>query len=358
MAVTPKATIVVPTLGRSPLLADCLRALRDDAGKAADVVLVAQGPHPGRSHGSAPALVGPIHRRIDLPRPVGFATAAGLGLAAAETPFVGVVNDDAVVEPGWLGALLEALEAEPRAAAAQGVNLQAEDPAAVDGWGLAWNRWLQAVQLGRGEPPPEPSAPPREVFGVSATAALYRRRALLSVALPAAGGRGRRPRPHLPSHLLEEGSAPPSPEASDPAFHRAFDPALGSYYEDADLASRLRAAGWSALSVPAARTRHAGASSAGAGVGRWRLVYGNRYPVVARLLGRSFWRYLPRMAIRDLADLGASLGRGDLRRAAGAVLGWGRAARLLPAFARSGPAALAPDELLGSCAPHDPPEAR
>lgn len=326
MAVTPKATIVVPTLGRSPLLADCLRALRDDAGEAADVVLVAQGPRPGRSHGPGPALVGLIHRRIDLPRPVGFATAAGLGLAAAETPFVGVVNDDAVVEPGWLAALLEALEAEPRAAAAQGVNLQAEDPAAVDGWGLAWNRWLQAVQLGRGEPPPEPSAPLREVFGVSATAALYRRRALLAVGLT--------------------------------PLTTAFDPRLGSYYEDADLASRLRAAGWSALSVPAARTRHAGAASAGAGVGRWRLVYGNRYPVVARLLGRSFWRYLPRMAIRDLADLGASLGRGDLRRAAGAVLGWGRAARLLPAFARSGPAALAPDELLGSCAPHDPQEAR
>lgn len=353
MAVTPKVTIVVPTLGRTPLLAECLRALRDDAGEAAEVVLVAQGPRRGRSHGPGPAPEGLIHRRIDLPRPVGFATAASLGLAAAETPFVGVVNDDAVVEPGWLGALLGALEAEPRAAAAQGVNLRAEDPAAVDGWGLGWNRWLQAVQLGRGEPPPESSAPPREVFGVSATAALYRRRALLSVALPAASGGRRRPRPHLPAHLLEEELTPP-PET----LESAFDPALDSYYEDADLASRLRAAGWSALSVPAARTRHAGASSAGAGVGRWRLVYGNRYPVVARLLGRSFWRYLPRMAIRDLADLGVSLGRGDLRRAAGAVLGWGRAARLLPAFARSGPAALAPDELLGSCAPHDPPEAR
>lgn len=305
------ATIVVPTLGRSPLLADCLRALREEAGGAGAVVLVSQGEAP------APEVEDLAERRIVLPRPVGFAAAVNLGLATAETRYVAVVNDDAVVEPGWLRALIEALEAEPRAAAAQGVNLLAGEPARVDGWGLAWNRWLQAVQLGRGGPPPEPSAPPHEVFGVSATAALYRREALLSV------------------DLSDDPAPPPT----------AFDPALGSYYEDADLASRLRAAGWTALSVPAARARHAGAATTGTATWRWRRVYGNRYAVVARLLGRSFWRYAPRMVLRDLADLAASLGRGDLRRAAGVALGWARAARLLPAFARTGPPALAPDQL-------------
>jgi GT2 family glycosyltransferase len=269
---------------------------------------------------------------------VGFATAVNLGLAAAETPYVAVVNDDAVVEPGWLRALTEALEAEPRAAAAQGVNLAPGEPATVDGWGLAWNRWLQAVQLGRGAPPPALSAPPREAFGVSATAALYRREALLAVDL-SEERRRRRPPAHFPAVFLEEDLVPPP---------IVFDPLLGSYYEDADLATRLRAAGWTALSVPAARARHAGAATAGAGTWRWRHVYGNRWAVAARLLGRAFWRRLPRMALRDLADLAASLGRGDLRRAAGVVLGWVRAARLLPAFARTGPPLLAPAEMVWS----------
>jgi hypothetical protein len=285
-------------------------------------VLVAQGPVPPE----AGALV---HRRIDLPRPVGFATAVNLGLAAAETPYVAVVNDDAVVEPGWLRALTEALEAEPRAAAAQGVNLAPGEPATVDGWGLAWNRWLQAVQLGRGALPPALSTPPREVFGVSATAALYRREALLAVDLSDEPGRGRRP-------------------------PIAFDPRLDSYYEDADLAARLRAAGWTALSVPAARARHAGAATAGDATWRWRRVYGNRFAVVARLLGRAFWRRLPRMAARDLADLAGALGRGELRRAAGVPLGWARAARLLPAFARTGPPVFAPEELAASAGPARP----
>jgi len=328
------ATIVVPTLGRSPLLGACLRALREEEG---EVVLVAQGPVPAEAEGMA-------HRRLELPRSVGFATAVNLGWATAATPFVAVVNDDAVVEPGWLRALVAALEAAPRAAAAQGVNLAPGEPPTVDGWGLAWNRRLQAVQLGHGGPPPPRSAPPRQVFGVSATAALYRREALLAVDLSDEPGR-QRPPAHFPAVYLEEDLAPPPV---------VFDPLLGSYYEDADLASRLRAAGWTALSVPAARARHAGAATAGGGTWRWRHVYGNRYAVAARLLGRAFWRRLPRMAARDLADLAGALGRGEIRRAAGVVLGWARAARLLPAFARTGAPLLAPEELAASAAPNRP----
>src|SRR5262249_20868677 len=135
-----------------------------------------------------------------------------------------------------------------------GVNLVLDESGRVDGWGLGWNRALQAVQLGHGEAAPPLTAPMREVFGVSATAARYRREALAAVALP--GG-------------------------------QVFDERLGSYYEDADLACRLRAAGWTALSVPAARARHAGSMTSGiAGTGsalaraRWANVYGNRYLVV------------------------------------------------------------------------------
>jgi GT2 family glycosyltransferase len=340
-----EAALVVPTLGRSPLLAECLRALRAEAGEGAaavaELILVAQGGGGGERDPDAAATVsrGLVDRRIDLPRAIGFAGAVNLGIAATRAPFVAVVNDDAVVEPGWLQALLAALEAEPRAAAAQGVNLQAANPARADGWGLGWNRWLQAVQLGEGEPPPAggSGAPAREVFGVSGTAAVYRRQALLAAALP--------PRRRRPSGLAT-GASPPA---------EVFDSRLGAYYEDADLAARLRAAGCIALSVPAARARQGGSQTAGAG--RWPRVYGNRYLVAARLLGRSFWGVLPRMAARDLADLGAALGGGELRRAAGVVLGWGRAVGLLPAFLRTGPPLLAPAELLGAAGPARPVEA-
>lgn len=289
---------VVPTIGASPHLERCLGALRRER---VETVVVHQGP------GEPPPPARLADRLLRLPANLGFAAATDHGIAATAGELVATVNDDAVVEPGWAAALAEALDAEPRAAAAQGSNLRLDDPGRLDGRGLAWNRWWQAVQLGHGEPVPEaPSPAAVEVFGVSATAAVYRRRALEAVAT--AGG-------------------------------AIFDPRLGAYYEDADLACRLRRAGWTALWVPAARALHAG-SVTGDRRRRWRLsrIYGNRWPVVARCLGRRLPLAVPRMAARDLADFALALGRADLAAAAGVASGWARAARLLPGAIHRGPA--------------------
>jgi len=341
MAVT--VTAVVPTVGASPLLGECLRALRaqrlDGQGTGEgelEIVLVRQG-----AAGAEDLSGGPV-RELRLPRNLGFAAATNHGIAAARGAYVATVNDDVVVRPGWLRALVEALDATPDAAAAQGVNLQPRRPAGevvtspegptdpgaaapaqgdrVDGWGLGWNRAAQAVQLGRGDAPPDPGEPAREVFGVSATAAVYRRSALLEVA--------RASRPAIdPSH--RGGSDGDRPEV--------FDTRLESYYEDADLACRLRAAGHIALSVPAARALHAGSLTGGRlGARRWRLLYGNRYAVAAHLLGRGLWRRLPRMAARDVADLARALAGGELRKLVGIAGGWARAVRLLPTYAHRG----------------------
>ncbi len=144
------------------------------------------------------------------------------------------------------------------------------------------------MQIGHGEPAPGPEGGVREVFGVSATAAVYRRQALLEV-----GG---------------------------------FDSRLVSYYEDVDLAVRLRAAGWRSLLVPGARARHAG-SATGRTLSRerWRLIYGNRYVVARRFLGRGFWLRLPILVLRDVVDLARAILRGDGTLAGGIVSGWGRA---------------------------------
>lgn len=350
MAVTVTVTAVVPTLGESPLLAECLRALGSQRSAGAPAREREQGPEPLLEvlvvrQGGRPLAAGGVDgladREIRLPHNLGFAAATNRGIARARGRYVATVNDDAVVGEGWLWKLVDALEAEPTAAAAQGVNLIADRPDRVDGWGLGWNRAVQAIQLGRGEAPPPLDAPTRPVFGVSATAALYRREALLAVARTAA----RSPTGHPP----ESDAEGPVPEV--------FDTRLGSYYEDADLARRLRAAGWTALSVPGARALHAGSvTGRSLGTRRWRLLYGNRYAVVAGLLGRSFWRRLPRMVARDLGDLARAKLRLDGRRVLGIAGGWGRAIRLLPGFLHRG--AACPGVGLGApdAAPDRPPE--
>ncbi|HEX3554556.1 MAG TPA: glycosyltransferase family 2 protein [Thermoanaerobaculia bacterium] len=301
-----RTSAVVLTLGRSPLLVPCLEALRRDGGSALEIVLVDQGETPV----DLPA--GLADKVLRPGRNLGFAAGNDLGMAEAAGDWVAAVNDDAVVEPGWLESLIAALAADPSAAAAQGINVQLAAPGMADGCGLIWNGWWQAVQRGHGEPVPPPGAGAREVFGASATAVVYRREALRQVA---AGG-------------------------------EVFDPRLFAYYEDVELAVRLRAAGWRALLVPAARVRHAG-SSTGRTLRRerWRLLYGNRWLVVARLLGRSFWIRVPVLAARDLIDLVHALGQGDGELAAGIPAGWTRALRLLPGFARCGAAAVALGEI-------------
>jgi hypothetical protein len=284
--VAVNVTAVVPTLGRSPHLVPCLEALRREGMETIlEIILVDQGETPVQ----IPA--GLADRVLRPGRNLGFAAGTNLGIEAATGDGIAAVNDDVLVEPGWLAALVAVLEAKPRAGAVQGVNLQLEAPDLVDGCGITWNHWWQAVQIDHGRTAPPLTAPTREVFGVSATAALYRRAAL----------RG-----------------------------QAFDPRLESYYEDVDLAARLRAGGWRAFLVPAARALHGG-SVTGRTLSRerWRLIYGNRYLVASRHLGRRFLPRLPMMAARDAADLARALGRGDRELAAGIASGWARALRFL-----------------------------
>ncbi|MEO8196705.1 MAG: glycosyltransferase [Thermoanaerobaculia bacterium] len=311
-------SVIVPSLGQSPWQEEMLAALRRElSGLPAELIWVHQGAAP------PPELAGARELFLHLPEPVGFAAAANLGLAATDrrSAAIAIMNDDLVVGPGWLAALAGELERRPRAAAVQGVHLELARPEQVEGCGLEWNRSWQAVQVGAGAPPPATTAPPFELFGVSATAALYRRTALAEV-----GGSGA-------SGASEASGAP------DTFF---FDERLGSYYEDVELAVRLREAEWESWCVPAARARHAGQATAGrAPLWRWRSIHRNRLLVLRRLLGSRFAAALPGIAARDGRDLLRAGLRLDGARVFGIVAGWAAAAPRLAAFGAPSAAASA-----------------
>lgn len=274
-------TAIVATLGREPRLAACLDAL---AGCRRVVVLQGEAPPQGS-----------FEELIELPRPVGFARAVNRGLAAVRTPFVAIVNDDCIVEPGWADVLAEALEADPGVGAVQGINRR--EDGLVDGAGIGWNRRFEAIQRELGSPPATITNS-GEIFGVSATAALYRHSAL--------------------------------PE-------RGFDPVLGTWYEDVELAAWLRHRGWrSRLAVETGALHVGGATTTSLGLSTSRRL-ANRWLVLARILGRSLPLVVP-------AALRADLSR--LRQAPAEVVpGWCRALALLPSFVRPGPAWFSPAEL-------------
>jgi GT2 family glycosyltransferase len=243
----------------------------------------------------------------------GFTGACNSALAVADSQYIALVNDDALVEPGWAEALISILEVDPRCAAAQGTNLQLADTSTVDGCGIAWNRHWQAIQLDHGARPPSSTGSPREIFGVSGTAAVFRREALDTAAL--------------------EGN-------------QYLDTSLGTYYEDVDLACRLRSHGFVAVHVPGAQTRHAGGvSSSNHQRWRWSQIYGNRLLVLARLWGRSFPSRLPRLLAHDLVELAKACAEPDFDLVRGIVGGWRRAGSRLSAFAHRGDSLLSMPDL-------------
>jgi GT2 family glycosyltransferase len=300
-------TILVPTHGGTPDLPRVAARLREEgARERAELLWIAPaGFRP-------PGGVGAGERIVSTGAPAGFARAANLGLAASAGD-AALVNDDALVEPGWLARLREALARDAALAAAQGVNLHWDRPELADGCGLGWSRDWQAVQIGRDRPAPAPEATPFEIFGASATAALYRREALERAAL-AGGG--------------------------------IFDERLGSWYEDVELAGRLRARGGAAICLPAARALHRGSATGDRRPReRARLVARNRWWAAAALLGRRLAGAAPRMAARDLREAARRIARGAPGEAIAHLAGCLEALVLLGRLARAGPPLVAASEL-------------
>lgn len=307
---TARVSIVVPSLGLSPDLDELVARLREElAAVRGELLWVHQG-----DARAAPRLDRVGERVVPFsPSRPSFAGAVERGLRAATAPVVGLLNDDAVPEPGWLAALLAALEGDPELVAVQGVQTVAGRPEACDGCGLEWSRRWEAAQIGHGAAPPARDRPPFEVYGVSATAALYRRAALDAAALP--------------SGRLLEGR-------------------LGSWYEDVELADRLRARAGRSLCVPAARVRHRGsATGERRPFHRHRLLARNRWLVTARLLGRRWPAIWPALLAVDLRETARRLGRAELRVASGRIAGPASAVRLLPHFLRAGPPLVEPGEI-------------
>ena len=309
-----RGAAIVATLGRSPHLADALSSLRRSGGGALRILLVA--PEAVLVRPPVAECLVLADEIVSLEHNLGFAGNNNQGIARGSEDWVALVNDDAVVDPSWWPRLSRVLADDETLAAVQGTVVSLADPTRIDGRGLAWNGWWQAVQIDHGERSTradgtwDPGAD-HEIFGVSATAALYRRSALEAVGRPGA---------------------------------RPFDEELHAYYEDVELAIRLRAAGWRSRWVAGAGARHAGSLTGDHlpwGKGRW--LVGNRWRVLMDLLGRRFLRHLPRIAARDLRDVVAGPGRGRRGLAYGA--GWLRALAGAPRAMRWGPPRLATAEL-------------
>lgn len=254
-----QVTVVTVTYNAVDLVGRCLDALESQnlGDLTMDVVVVDNGSTDGTA-----ALVAarfPHVRLIEAGRNLGFAAGNNVALTTIDSPWIVLLNNDAVPEPGFVASLVRAAEraGDAVAAVAARVLLETrfrpastvppeeaatarvvrgpdgawiEDPAGAcslvnstgnlvrrDGFGVD-RGWLADASTHH---------PERDVFGFSGAAALLRRDALTSVGL--------------------------------------FDERLFMYYEDTDLSWRLRRAGWRIEYCEDAVVRHLHSATSGEG---------------------------------------------------------------------------------------------
>lgn len=227
----------------------CLDSLFKQHGVSLDVVLLDNGSTDGsvelvRRHF-------PDMRIIENGRNLGFAAAHNIGYRATSGDWHLVLNSDVALRPDFLSRLLGICARDDSIGAASGKLLRFETTNGnniVDSVGIEIYQSRRVWDRGTGEPDRGQYDLERQVFGCCGAAALYRRAALMK--------------------LVPDGEI--------------FPEIYFAYYEDVDLAWRMNLAGWRSMYVPDAVGRHVrGGSTKGSAITR-RLVFRNRYILLAR----------------------------------------------------------------------------
>ena len=217
-----KVRVIVVSYRSGSVLQKCLKALRRQTFEDFEVVIVDNDSRDGSLDAALPD-----DRRFSalwLQANTGFAAANNRGAVGATSPWIATLNPDAFPEPNWLEALLEATRRYPDVAMFGSTQFSARNPAVFDGTGDVYAAFGLAWRANQGRPVAD-GVCEGETFGPCAAAALYKM----------------------------------------DAFRRAggFDERYFCYYEDVDLAFRLRLMGERCIQVPDAIVHHVGSSVEG-----------------------------------------------------------------------------------------------
>lgn len=255
------ATVVIPTLNARELLRDALASLERQTVPPA-VVVVDNASSDGTAEMVAERF--PQVRLVRASENLGFGRAVNLGARDAEGDALVLVNNDVVCEPDFVERICEPL-ADAEVGMVAGVLVQGAAPGRIDSAGIEvdptlrsfdylWNRPLAALEAAT------------DPLGPCGGAAAYRLEAFR-----AAGG---------------------------------FDEAFFAYWEDVDLALRLRLAGWRCVLAPDARAlhRHGATTGASSPLARRLESFGRAYVLAKFGVPRG-----PRVALLDWPALAVHL---------------------------------------------------
>ena len=211
-----EVSIIIPVFNQFRFTQACLASLQEHHGTERFEVIVVDDGSTDASTEAIPQMPGVIYLRNKTN--CGFVASCNRGAAAARGNYLVFLNNDTLVEPGWLTALLETFAEESRAGIV-GSKLVYPDGRLQEAGGIIW-RDASGWNYGKFDDPEKPEYNYlREVDYCSAAALM------------------------IPKSLF----------ASVGGFDSRYAPA---YYEDTDLSFKVRQAGYKVLFQPLSEVIH------------------------------------------------------------------------------------------------------
>ena len=251
----------------------CVAALEVQTFRNFEVIILDNAPQDPLLEHLDPSL--PRFRMIFASKNLGFAKANNVIARATEAQWLATLNPDAFPAPDWLERLAEATARYPEDVMFGSTQLDANDVRRLDGAGDVYHASGIAWRGGQGHLTPARLAD-GEVFAPCAAAAMYRRDVFLAI-----GG---------------------------------FEENYFCYFEDVDLAFRLRLAGYRSIQIGRAVVQHVGSASSGPR-SDFAVYHGTRnrlWTFVRDMPGPLFWLLLPAHVLISTLFLAPAAFRGTL----------------------------------------------
>jgi GT2 family glycosyltransferase len=266
---SPRLTVVILNYNGRHLLETLLPSVRDQRYRDFRVVVVDNGSADG-----SPAWLRdswPEVEVVALAENIGVTRALNVCAHSADSELVALLNNDLELDPGALGALVEAMDADPEAGSAAPKLCDFRERGVIDGAGDLFLWRGHGHRRGHGERDRGQYDQPGEIFGACGGASVYRRVALQSV-----GG---------------------------------FDESFGAYFEDVDWSLRAQLAGWRCRYVPSAVVFHMGSATLGRELNdftRYHLWRNGIWVVLKGLPVATLLRHAPELLTGQAINLAAA----------------------------------------------------
>lgn len=218
-----KSTVIIPNYNGMKFIANCMKALEKETSVPYRILVVDNGSEDGSAEWVQTHY--PKAEVILLGENTGFCGAVNAGIAASDTPYVILLNNDTEVEYGFVKELELALEKEKKSFCVQAKMVNMYEKQILDGAGDLYCAFGWAFALGKGRTVKGHYEKSAEIFSGCGGAVIYRRSVLEEIGL--------------------------------------MDPNHFAYLEDCDLGYRAQIYGYRSYYTPKAVVCHAGSGVSG-----------------------------------------------------------------------------------------------